>query len=177
MQTFYRRFCRSTSPPPDPLPMAPGGDDAEFDDLLGGGLLSNFTPAGVIEELAQSLGVDEPGSSSLGRPVQGLDRLLNIPDAESSDEESDSESAAATGVGPEPMLLPVRLPNGRGQMLNSSTPLARRRPGPPPARKVVREPTGVPRPCGTSSYQASYRDNYSGSFTTIGAAKATYEAA
>eukprot|EP00966_Prymnesium_polylepis_P097295 2254037-Prymnesium_polylepis.1 len=61
--------------------MAPGHDDAEFGDLLGGDLLSIFTSAGVVEELAQSLGVDEPGSSSLGRPVHGLDLLLNIPGA------------------------------------------------------------------------------------------------
>ena len=81
----YQRFCRFTSPPPDPPPMAPGDDDA-------------WSPAGMIDELAQSLGVTEPGSS-LSRPVQGLDLLLNIPNAES-DAESDAESAAATGVEP-----------------------------------------------------------------------------
>eukprot|EP00966_Prymnesium_polylepis_P195389 4529191-Prymnesium_polylepis.1 len=77
------------------------------------------------------------------------------------------------------MLLPLRLPSGRGQKRNSSTPLARRRPGPSPAAKVVREPTGVPgvRPYYTSGYQASYRDNYLGVFDPMDAAKSAYDAA
>ena len=135
--------------------MAPGDDDA-------------WSPAGMIDELAQSLGVTEPGSS-LSRPVQGLDLLLNIPNAES-DAEPDAESTAATSAEPGRMLLPLRLAAGRA-----------RRPAGARGRtaRVAREPTGVPgvRPAGDAGYQATFRDKYLGSFATIEAAKAAYEAA
>ena len=141
----YQRFCRFTSPPPDPPPMAPGDDDA-------------WSPAGMIDELAQSLGVTEPGSS-LSRPVQGLDLLLNIPNAES-DAEPDAESTAATSAEPGRMLLPLRLAAGRA-----------RRPAGARGRTArgAREPTGVPgvRPAGKAGYQATFRDKYLGSFATI----------